>query len=94
MPYYAHPMSDVLSRLGGPAVVARIVGCQPPSVIEWRKRGIPPDRCPQLERASNGAVQCEEMRPDLHWVRVPDAEWPHPAGRPCLDVARLAPVAS
>jgi hypothetical protein len=20
-------------------------------------------------------------------ARVPDAEWPHPAGRPCIDVA-------
>jgi hypothetical protein len=70
-----------------------MVGCRVPSVIEWRKRGIPADRCPAIERATSGAVTCETLRPDVTWSRIPDPSWPHPAGRPVIDVARLLAVA-
>jgi len=80
-------MSDIVSRLGGPAAVARMVGCRSPSVSEWRTRGIPADRCPAIERATKGGVTCEEICPRVRWVRVPDPTWPHPDGRPCIDVA-------
>lgn len=80
---------DIISDLGGVSAVARMVGCKPPSVMEWRKRGIPADRCPTIERASLGKVACEQLRPDIAWHRVPDAAWPwHPEGRPLIDVAR------
>jgi DNA-binding transcriptional regulator YdaS (Cro superfamily) len=79
---------NVIDQLGGPAAVARMVGCKPPSVIEWRKRGIPAERCPQIERATTGAVTCEALRPDVAWTRVPDPDWPHASGRPLIDVAR------
>ena len=32
----------------------------------------------------------EELRPDVHWIRVPDPDWPHPQGRPAIDVAAPA----
>jgi DNA-binding transcriptional regulator YdaS (Cro superfamily) len=85
-------MDQVIDRLGGSSAVARIVGVKSPSVTEWRRRGIPADRCPALERASEGKVTCEEMRPDVVWHRVPDAEWPHPQGRPLIDVAAATPA--
>ena len=81
---------NVIDQLGGPSAVARIVGVKAPSVIEWRKRGIPADRCPAIERATAGAVPCETLRPDVRWSRIPDSGWPHPAGRPVIDVARPA----
>lgn len=87
-------MDQVIDRLGGSSAVARIVGVKSPSVTEWRRRGIPADRCPALERASEGKVTCEEMRPDVVWHRVPDAEWPHPQGRPLIDVAARQVAAS
>lgn len=69
--------------------MARLVNCKPPSVIEWRHRSIPADRCPALERATAGKYPCEQLRPDVRWHRVADAAWPwHPAGRPLIDVAR------
>lgn len=80
-------MHNMIDILGGPTAVARMVGCKPPSVMEWRTRGIPPDRCPAIERAKGGSVTCEELRPDVRWQRVPDPDWPHPDGRPCIDVA-------
>ena len=78
---------DTIDRLGGPAVVARMLGCKPPSVVGWRKTGVPAARCPAIELAVAANVTAEEMRPDVHWVRVPDESWPHPDGRPCIDVA-------
>lgn len=33
------------------------------------------------------------MRPDVVWARVPDPGWPHPDGRPCIDVAMPERVA-
>lgn len=60
-------------------------------------RAVPPDRCPAIERATDGRVTVEELRPDLagRWYRVPDPDWPHPKGRPLLDVAApAAPVAA
>lgn len=53
-----------------------------------RRRPAPPDRCPDIERATAGRVTVEELRPDIRWQRIPDPTWPHPAGRPCIDVAR------
>jgi DNA-binding transcriptional regulator YdaS (Cro superfamily) len=79
---------SMIDQLGGPTAVARMVGCRVPSVIEWRKRGIPADRCPAIERATSGAVTVEVLRPDAAWSRIPDPSWPHPAGRPVIDVAR------
>lgn len=51
------------------------------------RRKLPPDHCPAIERATHGTVTVEQLRPDVRWVRVPDPRWPHPAGRPCIDVA-------
>ncbi len=82
-------MSTLIATLGGPTAVARMLGIKPPSVIGWNGR-VPPDRCPTIERATAGKVTCEELRPDVRWQRLPDPAWPHPQGRPCIDVA--APV--
>lgn len=89
MPYHA-AMSNIVRALGGPAAVARLLRIKAPSVVGWGDR-VPSDRCPDLERASDGRVTVEQMRPDVRWVRVPDAHWPHPAGRPCIDVAAPPP---
>lgn len=55
-----------------------------------RRRPLPPDRAPAIERATEGRVTVEQMRPDVRWARIPDPAWPHPQGRPCIDVAAPA----
>lgn len=87
-PYHVG-MSDLISTLGGPAAVARMLGIRAPSVIGWSGRP-PPDRCPAIERATSGKHTVEQLRPDVRWVRVADPDWPHPDGRPCIDVAAPA----
>lgn len=31
------------------------------------RRRVPAERCPAIERATNGKVRCEDMRPDVAW---------------------------
>lgn len=86
------PVSAAIAAVGGVAELARAVGVSAPAAHQWRTgaRAIPADRCPAIERATAGRVTCEELRPDVRWARLPDAAWPHPAGRPCIDVAAPA----
>lgn len=57
-----------------------------------KRRKAPLERYPAIEKALQGAATCEQLRPDVRWMRMPDPTWPHPAGRPVIDVAR--PVAT
>lgn len=36
-----HPDSDLIDKLGGTTAVAKLCEVQPPSVSEWRNKGIP-----------------------------------------------------
>lgn len=65
---------------------SKIIGIKAPSLINWIKKGkIPHQRCPQIEKLSQGKLTCEELSPTVCWVRVPDASWPNPRGRPLVD---------
>lgn len=78
---------------GAQTRLAEQIAAQPQLVGQWSSgvRPVPFDRCPDIERASEGAVTCEEMRADLRWERKADKAWPwHPKGRPLLDVAAEA----
>lgn len=61
---------DLNSYLSGAAKaseLARTIGVTPVMVSQWKLgiRQVPAERCPDIERATNGAVTCEELRPDL-----------------------------
>lgn len=84
---------------GAQAVLARTLGLPAPLLSAWaskdpcKRRPVPVERCPDIERATNGAVTCEELRADKTWTRVPDLAWPHSRGRPLVDFARQLEVA-
>lgn len=78
-----------VKELGGPTEVARICGLRAPTVHGWKQ--IPEKHCPAIERHRGGEFTVERMRPDIPWLRVPDPSWPHPDGRPVIDVANVAP---
>lgn len=46
-----------------------------------------------IERATDGKVTVEELRPDGTWLRVKDKSWPNPKGRPVLDFELAEPKA-
>jgi DNA-binding transcriptional regulator YdaS (Cro superfamily) len=81
-----------LAERGSQTRLATAIDAQPQLVWQWAQRDgrrqVPVERCPSIERATEGAVTCEELRRDVTWARIPDAAWPwHKEGRPLLDVA-------
>lgn len=66
-------MSDAIKRAielaGGAAKVAALFNISRISVYDWvYKCRIPAARCPAIERATDGQVRCEDMRPDVDWA--------------------------
>lgn len=57
--------------LGGQAAVASACGfTDRRHVWPWfnTDRRVPAEHCPAIERATGGAVRCEELRPDVPWA--------------------------
>jgi DNA-binding transcriptional regulator YdaS (Cro superfamily) len=88
-----------LAARGSQTRLAAAIDAQPQLVWQWAqadgRRQVPAERCADIERATNGAVPCESLRPDLQWHRAADAAWPwHPKGRPLLEVVKQAKPAA
>lgn len=61
-------LSKAVSILGGVVKAASTLGLSGYQVIQqWAKARVPADYCPSIERVTNGAVTCEELRPDVDW---------------------------
>lgn len=71
--------SELIDLLGGTTVVAKRLGVRPPSVHEWRSKGIPRDKrvllALDVERATNAQVRRWDSCPD-DWHRI----WPELIG--------------
>ena len=89
-------MKAACAAMQGKSKMAAALGVTPVTVHQWcdDSRPVPSARCPSIELATGGAVTCEELLPHLTWYRIPDAEWPHPLGRPALDFCPPAPASS
>ena len=37
----------------------------PQAVHKWKT--VPAERCPEIEKATQGAIRCEDLRPDVDW---------------------------
>jgi DNA-binding transcriptional regulator YdaS (Cro superfamily) len=64
--------------VGGQAALARILAVKPPTVNQWIKgdRPVPADRCVDIEKATAGAVRCEDLRPDVDWAYLRATDCP------------------
>ena len=88
-------LKSYVSERGAQSRLAQQINAQPQLVWQWANgvKPVPADRCISIERASDGAVTCEVLRPDLHWHRNADESWPwHPHGKPLLDLATAEPA--
>lgn len=56
--------------VGGVSALARLVGVSGPAVTQWTTgfRQVPAERCPLIERATEGEIRCENLRPDVDWA--------------------------
>lgn len=70
------PIETAAKIVGSYARLARALGVSPAMIYQWanRVRPVPADRCPAIERATNGAVRCEDMRPDVDWAYLRGTE--------------------
>lgn len=64
------PFDKALEIVGGPSKLAAQLNVTVQAVCFWRdeKRQLPAEHCPSIERATDGAVRCEELRPDVEWA--------------------------
>lgn len=72
-------MEDIIGRAvkayGGLTKLAEALNVLPQTVANWRRRGIPIERCAELEAITNCAVRRWEMRPN-DWATI----WPELIG--------------
>lgn len=61
-------LERAIEVVGGTSALASSVGVAPSAPSMWRVRGnVPAEHCPAIERATGGAVRCEDLRPDIPW---------------------------
>ena len=57
-----------ISCFGDAVRLAKAIGCSKSAPYMWIKRGqVPSGWCIAIEKATAGAVRCEELRPDIDW---------------------------
>lgn len=63
-------LARAVKTAGGYRPLARIIGVDHKTIMAWFEREeVTPERhCPAIERAVNGAVTREELRPDFEWA--------------------------
>lgn len=70
----------VAGERGRAASLASALGISPVMVSQWVSglKKVPAERCPAIERATGGAVLCEELRPDVEWQVLREQAAPEP----------------
>jgi DNA-binding transcriptional regulator YdaS (Cro superfamily) len=75
-----HPIERAANLVGSKAALARALGVTKAAVGQWMDPGrtVPAQHCPAIERLTNRAVLCEELRPDIEWavLRAPRPDMP------------------
>lgn len=65
-------LTKAIEHFGTASALADALSVKPATISQWkdRKRPIPVERALEIERATGGAVTCEELRPDVDWSRA------------------------
>lgn len=60
-------LTSYLEENGMANTLSKVIEVSPVMISLWKTgaRQVPAERCPDIERATNGKVTCEELRPDL-----------------------------
>lgn len=62
------PIDEAVRMLGGLTAASKVFGVSGYQTIQqWKKTRVPAEYCPAIERATQGQVTCEELRPDVDW---------------------------
>jgi DNA-binding transcriptional regulator YdaS (Cro superfamily) len=69
------PLERAIELAGGITKMAAALGLNSHSVVhQWRLNRVPAEQCPEIEKLTEGAVRCEELRPDVSWEVLRDSE--------------------
>lgn len=65
-----HPIDIASDIVGSQVALASALGVSKGAVSQWKddERRVPAEHCPAIERATRGAVRCEDLRPDIDWA--------------------------
>jgi DNA-binding transcriptional regulator YdaS (Cro superfamily) len=63
-------LKTYLSPRGRVNELAALIGVPAALMSQWKvgARPVPAERCPAIEKATAGAVRCEDLRPDVDWA--------------------------
>ncbi len=72
---------QALAQIGSMQLLADHLGITKGAVSQWKLEGrrIPAEHCPSIERLTNGAVRCEDLRPDVDWAYLRSTATPDPS---------------
>lgn len=61
-------ISKAIQLVGAKSIADACNGISVQAVHKWATGRVPADQCPNIERVTNGAVRCEELRDDVDWA--------------------------
>ena len=65
----AEHLDRAIKIIGGLKAAQQALGLNTYQALQqWRVTRVPAERCPDIEKATNGAVRCEDLRPDVDWA--------------------------
>ena len=67
-----NPIQAAIDWCGTISNLAKALGVTPQAVSFWRDglRQLPADKCPLIERVTEGVVTCEMLRTDVDWAYI------------------------
>ncbi|AKG12270.1 transcriptional regulator [Moraxella bovoculi] len=63
-------LQRAIDIVGSGAELARRIGLTAWAVNKWNPHKVPQNRCLAIEKATDGQVKAEELRPDINWQYV------------------------
>ena len=71
-----NPIKRAAEVVGNQQLLAQQLGVSKAAVSQWITAGVPMDRCIEIEKATSGAVRCEDLRPDVDWAYLRATDCP------------------
>lgn len=67
---HSEALQKAIEIVGSATALAAELGLTKGAVSQWKEpdRKIPAEHCPAIERVTDGAVRCEQLRPDVDWA--------------------------
>lgn len=71
-------LDRAIAHFGTATDLAKALGLSSMAITQWKRRGVPAERCPEIEAATGGAVTRLDLRPDI-FGPLPEKRQPRPA---------------